>query len=55
MLHNNMFLTEMTMNWGNNLFSDKPMHFKRIEQELFVGCLVIYPPKNILFVSVQTT
>ena len=27
------------MNCGNDPFSDKPMHFKRIEQELFVGCL----------------
>ena len=31
--------TEMAMNCGNDPFSDKPMHFKRIEQELFVGCL----------------
>lgn len=47
--------TEMAMNWGNDLFSDKPMHVNRIEQELFVGCLVIYPPKNIMFVRIQTT
>ena len=39
MLHNNMLLTEMALTWGNDPFSDKPMHFKRVEQELFVGCL----------------